>query len=58
MWRAEISHGFLGAALDALFREAAMSRPRHILADIDFDPATMPYEKLARLGRGWWIPGR
>jgi len=49
---AEISHGFVGADLEALCREAAMSRLRQILPDIDFDLATIPYEELARLEVG------
>lgn len=46
---AEITHGFVGADLEALCREAAMIRLRHILPDIDFALARIPYEQLARL---------
>ncbi len=46
---AEITHGFVGADLEALCREAAMLRLRHILPDIDFALAQIPYEQLAKL---------
>ena len=46
---AEITHGFVGADLEALCREAAMICLRDILADIDFSLAKIPYERLAKL---------
>ncbi|MBI1874668.1 MAG: AAA family ATPase, partial [Acidobacteria bacterium] len=46
---AEITHGFVGADLEALCREAAMICLRQIMADIDFSLAHIPYEQLARL---------
>jgi transitional endoplasmic reticulum ATPase len=46
---AEITHGFVGADLEALCREAAMNCLREILADLDFSPAKIPYERLAEL---------
>jgi transitional endoplasmic reticulum ATPase len=46
---AEITHGFVGADLEALCREAAMICLRDILADLDFSLAKIPYERLARL---------
>jgi transitional endoplasmic reticulum ATPase len=46
---AEITHGFVGADLEALCREAAMLRLRHILPDINFALAQIPYEQLSRL---------
>jgi transitional endoplasmic reticulum ATPase len=46
---AEITHGFVGADLEALCREAAMIRLRWILPDIDFALARIPYEQLATL---------
>ena len=46
---AEITHGFVGADLEALCREAAMICLRGILADLDFSPAKIPYERLAQL---------
>jgi len=46
---AEITHGFVGADLEALCREAAMIRLRHIMADIDFALAHIPYDQLAQL---------
>jgi len=36
---AEITHGFVGADLEALCREAAMSCLRQIMGDIDFAQA-------------------
>jgi transitional endoplasmic reticulum ATPase len=46
---AAITHGFVGADLEALCREAAMSCLRRILPDFDFALARIPYEQLARL---------
>lgn len=46
---AECTHGFVGADLAALCREAAMRCLRRILPDIDFAAARLPYEQLARL---------
>jgi transitional endoplasmic reticulum ATPase len=46
---AGITHGFVGADLEALCREAAMSRLRSIMPDIDFSVARIPYEQLAKL---------
>jgi transitional endoplasmic reticulum ATPase len=46
---AEITHGFVGADLEALCREAAMICLRDILADMDFSLAKIPYERLAKL---------
>ena len=46
---AEITHGFVGADLEALCREAAMICLRRIMPDIDFAMAGIPYEQLARL---------
>ncbi|MBI5251423.1 MAG: AAA family ATPase, partial [Desulfomonile tiedjei] len=45
----EITHGFVGADLEALCREAAMSSLRRIMPDIDFAMAGIPYEQLAKL---------
>jgi len=44
-----ITHGFVGADLQALCREAAMIRLRRILPNIDFAAAEIPYESLAKL---------
>lgn len=49
---AEITHGFVGADLEALCREAAMICLRRILPDIDFALARIPYEQLAKLEVG------
>ena len=46
---ADITHGFVGADLEALCREAAMGALRRILPGIDFNLAELPYEQLARL---------
>jgi len=46
---AEITHGFVGADLEALAREAAMSALRKILPKIDFEMADIPYETLLKL---------
>ena len=46
---AEITHGFVGADLEALCREAAMICLRRILPEIDFALARIPYEQLAKL---------
>jgi transitional endoplasmic reticulum ATPase len=46
---AEITHGFVGADLEALCREAAMLRLRHLMPDIDFALTDIPYEQLAGL---------
>lgn len=46
---AAITHGFVGADLEALGREAAMSALRRLLPEIDFAQARLPYEKLMAL---------
>ena len=46
---AEITHGFVGADLDAFAREAAMVALRRILPDIDFNLADIPYDLLMSL---------
>jgi transitional endoplasmic reticulum ATPase len=46
---AAITHGFVGADLAALCREAAMSALRRLMPDIDFAQAQIPYEKLMAL---------
>jgi len=46
---AEITHGFVGADLEALAREAAMSALRNILPKIDLEMAEIPYETLMKL---------
>jgi transitional endoplasmic reticulum ATPase len=49
---AAITHGFVGADLEALCREAAMICLRRIMPDIDFALASIPYEQLAKLEVG------
>jgi transitional endoplasmic reticulum ATPase len=46
---AGVTHGFVGADLEALSREAAMSALRRLMPDIDFAQAQIPYEKLMAL---------
>jgi transitional endoplasmic reticulum ATPase len=46
---AEVTHGFVGADLEALAREAAMSALRKILPNIDYNTADIPYETLLDL---------
>jgi len=46
---ADMTHGFVGADIEALAREAAMSALRKILPKIDFEMADIPYETLMRL---------
>jgi len=46
---AEITHGFVGADLEALCREAAMSCLRGILPEVDFSLDSVPYEQLSKL---------
>lgn len=48
----EITHGFTGADIESLCREAAMTTIREIIPDINFDLGTIPYEKLANLEVG------
>ena len=46
---ADNTHGFVGADLEALCREAAMICVRRILPEIDFAQATLPYDSLMKL---------
>jgi len=46
---AEITHGFVGADLEALCREAAMSALREIMPEIEFEKDYIPYEKLRKI---------
>ena len=46
---AEITHGFVGADLEAFCREAAMLCLRGLLAEMDLSLAKIPYESLAKL---------
>lgn len=50
---AAITHGFVGADLAALCREAAMSALRRLMPDIDFKKTAIPYDKLAALKVEW-----
>lgn len=45
----EITHGFSGADLAALCREAAMTALRRLIPQIEFDEAEVPYELLLSL---------
>jgi transitional endoplasmic reticulum ATPase len=49
---ADITHGYVGADLEALCREAAMICLRGLMQDIDFGLAAIPYEQLSRLEIG------
>jgi len=46
---AEITHGFVGADLEALSREAAMITLRKIMPKIEFEADNIPYELLLEL---------
>lgn len=46
---AAITHGFVGADLEALGREAAMNALRRLLPEINFAEARIPYERLMSL---------
>ncbi|MDA2926033.1 CDC48 family AAA ATPase [Acidobacteria bacterium AH-259-G07] len=46
---AEITHGFVGADLEALAREAAMVVLREIMPQVDFQLEEIPYETLLEL---------
>jgi len=46
---AEVTHGFVGADLAALCREAAMSALRRVFPEIEFDRDYIPYKTLASL---------
>lgn len=46
---AEITHGFVGADLEALCREAAMSCLRRIMPGLDFSLSSIPYEQIQKL---------
>ncbi len=49
---ADLSHGFVGADLEALAKEAAMSCVRDILPYVDFHTQEIPYERIAGLEVG------
>ena len=49
---AATTHGFVGADLEALCREAAMSCLRRILPEIDFAAAQIPYDAIMSLEVG------
>jgi transitional endoplasmic reticulum ATPase len=46
---AAITHGFVGADLEALAREAAMSALREMMPEIEFEKEYIPYEKLRKI---------
>ncbi|MBR6901005.1 MAG: AAA family ATPase [Synergistaceae bacterium] len=49
---ADLSHGFVGADLEALAKEAAMSCVRDILPYVNFQSQEIPYEKISNLEVG------
>ena len=46
---ADVTHGFVGADLEALCREAAMLSLRRFMPDVDFSASQFSYELLAKL---------
>jgi transitional endoplasmic reticulum ATPase len=46
---ADVTHGYVGADLEALCREGAMACLRQIMHEINFGDAQIPYETLAKL---------
>ncbi|GBD38601.1 ATP-dependent zinc metalloprotease FtsH [bacterium HR37] len=46
---ADLTHGFVGADIENLCREAAMKALRATIPDIDFEDGALPYEKLITL---------
>ena len=50
---ASLTHGFVGADLAALAREAAMSAVRRLMPDIDLDEGLVPVDKLGDLRVEW-----
>ena len=46
---ADLSHGFVGADLEALAKEAAMACVRDILSYVNLHTQDIPYEKVASL---------
>jgi transitional endoplasmic reticulum ATPase len=46
---AGVTHGFVGADLESLGREAAMSALRRLMPAIEFSQARIPYDRLAAL---------
>lgn len=48
-WLSSVTHGFVGADMEALCREAAMTALRSIIPNIDFAQARIPYELIETL---------
>jgi transitional endoplasmic reticulum ATPase len=46
---ADLTHGFVGADLQALCREAAMTVLRKLFPQIDFSTSNIPYDKISTL---------
>jgi transitional endoplasmic reticulum ATPase len=49
---ADLTHGFVGADIENLCREAAIRALRAALPDIDFEDGSLPYEKIVTLSVG------
>ena len=45
----KITHGFVGADLEALSKEAAMRSLRRVMPEIDFDQEKIPQEILQKI---------
>ncbi|MBK8046191.1 MAG: CDC48 family AAA ATPase [Anaerolineales bacterium] len=48
-WLSAVTHGFVGADLEALCREAAMTALRKLIPNIDFAEAAIPIEQIEAL---------
>ncbi len=48
-WLSSVTHGFVGADLEALCREAAMTALRKLIPNIDFAAASIPIEQIEAL---------
>lgn len=48
-WLAAVTHGFVGADLESLCREAAMTALRRLLPSLDFSASRIPFEVIESL---------
>ncbi len=49
---ADLTHGFVGADIEHLCREAAMKALRNTIPDLDYEDGSLPYEMLLELNVG------